>query len=203
MGLDVPPQPEMYIPYRQIDTQPWFGPRDLVVRTTSDPMGLAGAIKAVVRDVDPALPVSNVRTLDDVLDEDVASRRVGTTLLVAFAGVALVLALVGIYGVIAYFVAQHVPEMGVRIALGAQERDIMRLIVLKGLKLAATGVAVGTVVGVGMMRLLTSFLYGVDPTDVGTFAAGSILLLVLAFIASYIPARRATSVDPIVALRAE
>jgi putative ABC transport system permease protein len=203
MGLDAPPRPEMYLPYRQIDTQPWFAPRDLVVRTTGDPMGLAGDIKQVIHSVDPMQPVSNIRTLDEVLDEDVASRRVGTTLLTAFAGFALVLAVVGIYGVIAYFVAQHVPEMGVRIALGAQRHDILRLVVWKGLTLALIGVLLGLALGLVVTRLMASLLYGVGATDVATFAGGAVLLLLLAFVASYLPARRATSVDPIVALRAE
>ena len=203
MGLETPPRPEMYFPYRQVDTQPWFAPRDLVVRTTKDPMDLVGDIKQVVHSIDPAQPVSNIRTLDEVLDEDVASRRVGTTLLTAFAGFALVLAVVGIYGVIACFVAQHVPEMGVRIALGAQRHDILRLVVWKGLTLALMGVLLGVVLSVVVTRLMASLLYGVGATDVATFAGGSVLLLLLAFVASYLPARRATSVDPIVALRAE
>jgi putative ABC transport system permease protein len=203
MGLDVPPRPELYLPYRQIATQPWFAPRDLVVRTTGDPMALVGDVKRIVYAVDPAQPVSNIRTLGEVLDEDVASRRVGTTLLVAFAGFALVLAVVGIYGVIAYFVAQHVPEMGLRIALGAQHRDILRLVVMKGLRLALAGVALGIVLGAGVTRLMASLLYGVGATDMATFAGGAALLLLLAFVASYLPARRATSVDPIVALRTE
>ncbi|HET6317787.1 MAG TPA: FtsX-like permease family protein, partial [Chloroflexota bacterium] len=203
MGLDVPPRPEMYIPYRQIDTQPWFAPRDLVVRASGDPMALVAAIKQNIREIDPALPVSNIRTLDDVLDEDVASRRVGTTLLVVFAGLALLLAGVGIYGVIAYFVAQHVPEMGVRIALGAQHRDILTYVVGKGLKLAAAGVLIGAMLGLLVTRLLSSLLYGVGATDVMTFVAGSALLLALAVVASYVPARRVMRVDPIVALRSE
>jgi putative ABC transport system permease protein len=203
MGLDVPPRPEMYIPYRQIDTQPWFGPRDLAVRTAGDPMDLVGDIKRIVYAVDPAQPVSNIRTLDEVLDEDVAARRVGTTLLTAFAAFALVLAVVGIYGVIAYFVAQHVPEIGVRIALGAQQADIVRLVVMKGVKLALAGVVVGVILGVAATRLMASLLFGIGATDLATFAGGAVLLLLLALVASYLPARRATSVDPIVALRAE
>jgi predicted permease len=203
MGLDVPPRSEIYFPYRQIDTQPWFAPRDLVVRTAGDPMELVGDIKQIVHTVDPAQPVSNIRTLDEVLDEDVASRRVGTTLLTVFAGFALVLAVVGIYGVIAYFVAQHVPEMGLRIALGAQQHDILQLVVRKGLTLALMGVLLGVALGVVVTRLIASLLYGIGATDMATFAGGSVLLLLLAFVASYLPARRATRVDPIVALRAE
>ena len=203
MGLDAPPRPEMYLPYRQIDSQPWFAPRDLVVRTAGDPMGLGGDITQVVHSIDSAQPVSNIRTLDEVLDEDVASRRVGTTLLTAFAGFALVLAVVGIYGVIACFVAQHVPEMGVRIALGARQRDILSFVLMKGVKLALAGLLLGVALGLVVTRLMASLLYGIGATDVTTFAAGAMLLLLLALLATYLPARRAMRVDPIVALRAE
>jgi putative ABC transport system permease protein len=203
MGLDAPPRPEMYIPYRQMDAQPWFAPRDLVVRTAGEPTALASAVTQVVHDVDSTIAVSNIRTLDDVLDEDVASRRVGTTLLAAFAAFALVLAVVGIYGVTAYFVAQHVPEMGVRIALGASARDIVGLVVLKGLKLALAGIAIGAAAGAMVTRLMSSLLFGVSPTDIMTFAIGAALLLGLALLASYLPARRASGVDPITALRAD
>jgi putative ABC transport system permease protein len=203
MGLEAPARPEIYIPYQQIDSQPWFAPRDLVVRASGDPTDLIGAIKAAIHDVDPALPVSNVRTLDEVLDEDVATRRVGTTLLLAFAAFALLLATVGIYGVIAYFVAQHVPEMGVRIALGAETRDILLFVVGKGLKLALAGVIVGTVAALVATRLMTSLIYGVSGTGLITCLIAGAGLVLLALIASYIPARRATALDPIVALRAE
>jgi putative ABC transport system permease protein len=203
MGLEAPARPEMYVPYQQIDSQPWFSPRDLVVRASTDPADLTGAIKARIHEVDLAIAVSNVRTLDAVLDEDVAARRVAATLLLAFAAFALLLAIVGIYGVIAYFVAQHVPEMGVRIALGAQTKDILLFVVGKGLKLALSGVAIGTVAALGATRLMTSLLYGVTGTGlIACLIAGAALVL-LALIASYIPARRATGLDPIVALRAE
>jgi putative ABC transport system permease protein len=203
MGLDLPPRPELYIPYRQIDSRPWFAPRDLVVRTAGDPMAIASAVKQVVRRVDPSIAVSNIRTLDEVLDEDVASRRLGTTLLATFAAFALVLAVVGIYGVIAYFVAQHVPEIGVRLALGAAPRDILGLVVFTGLRLAIAGVALGTVAGLIVTRLMSRLLFGVAPTDAATFVAAAMLLLLLAAFASYLPARRAAAVDPLVALRAE
>jgi predicted permease len=203
MGLEAPARPEMYFPYQQIDWQPWFSPRDLVVRAAGNPKDLTNAIKARIHDVDPALAVSNVRTLDEVLDEDVAARRVGTTLLLAFAAFALLLAIIGIYGVIAYFVAQHVPEMGVRIALGAQTRDILVFVVGKGLKLALAGVAIGTVAALGATRLMSSLLYGFSGTGVAMCTIASATLILLALVASYLPARRATGLDPIVALRAE
>jgi predicted permease len=203
MGLDVPPRPEMYIPFRQIDSQPWFAPRDLIVRTTGEPMASARAVKQVVHNVDPTVAVSNIRTLDEVLDEDVAARRIGTTLLTVFAAFAVVLAVVGIYGVIAYYVAQHVPEMGIRLALGASPRDIVGLIVKKGVALALAGVAIGAAAAAALTRLMSGILVGVSPTDVRTFAFAAALLLCFAFVASYLPARRARRVDPIVALRSE
>ena len=162
MGLDVPARPEIYIPYRQFDSQPWFAPRDLAVRTTGDPLELVTAIKQQIHAVDPAQPISNIRTFDEVLDEEVAARRVGTTTLVAFATFALVLAVLGIYGVIAYFVVQHVPEIGVRLALGAQPRDIMTFIVGKGMTLAAIGVGAGALAALATARLMSSLLAGVS-----------------------------------------
>jgi putative ABC transport system permease protein len=203
MGLDAPPRPEMYLPYQQIDSQPWFSPRDLVVRAAGDPTDLVAAVKTAVHDVDPAMAISNVRTLDEILDEDVAARRVGTTLLLAFAAFALLLALIGIYGVIAYFVAQHVPEMGVRIALGAETRDILLFVVGKGLKLAGTGVVFGSIAAMIATKLMASLLYGYSGTGLLTCALAGLVLLVLALIASYIPARRAAGLDPIVALRVD
>jgi putative ABC transport system permease protein len=203
MGLDQPVRPEMYLPYRQFSTQPWFAPRDLVVRTAGEPMGFANAIKHEIQAVDPAQPVSNVRTLDEVLDEEVAARRVGATLLFAFAAFAVFLAAIGIYGVLAYFVAQHVPEIGLRVALGAQRRDILSLVVGKGLKLALVGVALGAVAAVVTTRLMASLLYGVTGTDLTTCALGGVLLIALALVASYVPARRAARLDPLAALRSE
>ncbi|MPY88421.1 MAG: FtsX-like permease family protein [Luteitalea sp.] len=203
MGLDAPVKAEMYVPYRQFDAFPWFAPRDLVVRTVVDPMSLVSSITHEIHAVDPAQPVSNIRTLNEILDEDVAARRVGTTLLIAFAAFALLLAVVGIYGVIAYFVVQHVPEIGVRIALGAQARDILMLVVVKGMKLTLMGIGVGAVAAIVATRLMSGLLYGLTGWDPTTIVFGSVLLILLALIASYLPARKATKLDPIVALRSE
>ena len=153
-----------------------------------------------VHAIDPALAISNIRPLDEVLDEEVASRRVGTTLLISFAAFALVLAVVGLYGVIAYFVAQHVPEIGVRIALGAQPGDILRFVLARGMSLALAGVAIGTLAALALPRLMTSLLYGATGGAVIGLAA-SLLLLMLSLLASYLPARRATRLDPVAALR--
>jgi predicted permease len=203
MSLDAPPRPEIYVPYRQFGQQPWFTPRDLVVRTTGEPSSLAAAVKQEIHAVDPALAVSNVRTLDHVLDEDVAARRVGTTLVVVFAAFALVLAMVGIYGVIAYFVVQHVPEMGIRLALGAGSGDIKRFVLRKGMALALMGVGIGALAALATTKALAGLLYEFSGNGITMCAAAAAVLLTLAFVASYLPARRATEVDPITALRSE
>ena len=201
MGLDVPARAEIYIPYRQIATQPWFTPRDLVVRTAGDPTLAVDALTRAVHAIDPALAISNIRPLDAVLDEEVASRRTGTTLLISFAVFALILSVVGLYGVIAYFVVQHVPEMGVRIALGAQPGDILMFVIARGMSLALAGVAAGTLGALGLPRLMASLLYGVTGSGALLCLAASVLLLALSLLASYLPARRATRLDPVSALR--
>jgi predicted permease len=201
MGLDAPAKPEMYVPYAQFETQPWFAPRDLVVRATDDPMRLVGAIRREINAVDPALPVSNIMLVSDLLDEDVAARRIGTIVLIAFAAFAVLLAVVGIYGMISYFVAQHTSEIGVRIALGAQTRNVLALVARKGLTPTLVGVAIGSVAAVGATRLVSGLLYGFSGFDPIVVTLASLLLLLLASIASYLPARRATTLDPLVALR--
>jgi putative ABC transport system permease protein len=201
MGLDTPARAEIYLPYRQIATQPWFSPRDLAVRTAGDPTLAIDAVTRVVHAIDPALAISNIRPLDAVLDEEVAARRTGTTLLVSFAAFALILSVVGLYGLIAYFVVQHVPEMSVRIALGAQPGDILRLVMARGVSLALAGVAIGFVGALGLPRLMASLLYGVTGSGALLCLAAGALLLVLSLVASYLPARRVTRLDPATALR--
>jgi len=201
MGLDEPVKAEMYVPYRQFDSQPWFAPRDLVVRTTGDPMRLVGAITREIHAVDRAQPVSHIRLVTDILDEEVAARRIGTIVLVAFAAFAVVLAIVGIYGLISFFVVQHIPEIGVRIALGAQTREILTLVAGKGVSLTLIGLGIGAVAAVAATRLVSSLLYGFTGFDPTALGLASLLLLLLALVASYVPARRATKLDPIVALR--
>ena len=202
MGPDVPVKAEMYIPYRQAIIG-FYAPRDLVIRTSVDPTSIAAAVRREIRAVDPDQPVANVRTMDDVLGKEIAPRRIAMTLLMTFAGLALVLASIGIYGVLSYFVAQATPEIGVRLALGARTADVLKLVVGRGMKLALVGLAVGLVAAFLLTRLMTSLLFGVSATDVTTFASVSMLLLAVAFLACYIPARRATKVDPLTALRYE
>jgi putative ABC transport system permease protein len=201
MGLDAPVKAEMYVPYRQFDSQPWFAPRDLVVRTVGDPIRLAASITHEIHSVDPAQPVSNIRPANEILDEDVAARRVGTIVLVAFAAFSALLSVVGIYGVISFFVVQHIPEIGVRIALGAQTRDILTLVAGKGIALTLVGLGIGCVAAVAATRLVSSLLYGFAGFDPTVIVLACALLVVLALVASYVPARRATRLDPVVALR--
>jgi putative ABC transport system permease protein len=153
--------------------------------------------------VDPNQPVSNIATLEETFVQGTQRRNVGMTLLVAFAGLSLLLAVIGIYAVLAFFVTQHRPEIGVRLALGAQRRDILGLVFKKGMVLALAGVVIGLGGAVGVTRLMTSLLFGVKPVDALTFAAVSSCLLIVALLACYIPARRATKVDPLIALRYE
>jgi predicted permease len=202
MGPEVPVKAEMYLPYRQGQIS-FYAPRDLVVRTTVDPLSIAAAVRREIRAVDADQPVSDVRTLDDVLSKEIAPRRIAMTLLMTFAGLALVLASIGIYGVLSYFVTQSTPEIGVRIALGARRVDVLKLVVGRGMRLALAGLAVGLAAALLLTRLMASLLFGVSATDVTSFVGVSLLLIVVAFLACYIPARRATKVDPLVALRYE
>ncbi|MGH7870494.1 MAG: FtsX-like permease family protein, partial [Candidatus Dormibacteraceae bacterium] len=158
---------------------------------------------AQVQQLDSELAVANVRTLSQVVDESVAPRRFNTFLLTVFASFALILAFVGLYGVISCFVSERTHEIGIRMALGAERNDVLKLILGQGFRLALTGVAIGIIGALALMRVLSSLLYGVRPTDPLTFAAVSLLLTSSAFLASHIPARRAVKVDPMVALRHE
>ncbi|MGB8508030.1 MAG: FtsX-like permease family protein, partial [Pyrinomonadaceae bacterium] len=207
-GLDGPGpvQNEMYRPLSQVPDR--FMPRVaqgiiLVVRTSGDPSGMTAAVRREVQAVDPNQPVYNVNTMEGVMSDSIATQRLSTLLLSVFALVALMLAAVGIYGVMSYTVAQRTHEIGLRMALGAQRRDVLRLVVGHALLLTLTGVAVGFIAAFALTRVMASLLYGVSATDPLTFAGVPLMLLAVALLASYIPARRATKVDPMVALRYE
>jgi putative ABC transport system permease protein len=200
MGIDEPVKAEMYFPYQQKSDQEWNAPRDLAIRTSVEPLSLVAVVRNEIHQVDPDQPISNVRTMDQVLGEETASRRLGMTLLTIFATLALLLATLGIYGVLAYFVVQHTQEIGVRMALGAQRSDILRLVVMKGMRLAVLGVVIGLVAAFALTRLMASLVYGVGTADPLTYATIALLLTGVAFLACYLPARRATKVDPMVAL---
>ncbi len=174
-----------------------------VVRTAGDPASLAGAASRTIWTVDKDLPVFGVTTMDNVLAASVAQRRFSMTLMGAFAGLALLMAAVGLYGVLSYSVSQRMHEMGLRLALGANARDLMRMVVGQGIRVVLVGVAAGLVGSLAATRLLAGMLFGVSPLDPVTFAAVVAVLLAAAVLASFVPARRATRVDPMVALRYE
>jgi len=196
--LTADPKPQMYLPYVQAD---FFAPRDLVVKTEVDPIALAGTVRKAVWDIDKDQPVSDIRTMEEIASESVARQRFSTLLLTIFAAVALVLAAVGIYGVMSYSVTQRRSEIGIRMALGAQKADVLKLTVGQGLKLVLIGVGFGLAGAFALTRLMASLLFGVGATDPGTFVIISLVLISVALLANYIPARRATKVDPLTALR--
>lgn len=198
-GLGAPAPPEFYVPTYQRG----YPATALVVRTRGDAKVLAGAVRAAIQSVDPEQPVVRMTTMEEILDQEVAQRRVQTILLAAFAALALVLAAVGLYGVLAYLVGRQTPEIGVRMALGAEPAAVLRGVLGQGLRLAGMGVAVGAVGAFGLSRLLASFLYGTTPNDPATYVLVAVVLVATAMLASYIPARRAMRIDPITALRQE
>ena len=198
--LNADPKPQMYLTYRQFG---FFDAQDLVVKTNVDPASLAGTIRNAVWEIDKDQPVSNIRTMDTILADSIARQRFSMLLLAIFASVALVLAAVGIYGVMSYSVAQRTHEIGIRMALGAQTSAVLKLAVGYGVKLVAAGIAIGLIAAFALTRVMSTLLFGVTATDPTTFALISLLLVAVAAIASYIPARRATRVNPIIALRYE
>jgi putative ABC transport system permease protein len=203
MGLDAPVKPEMYLPYKQVNYQPWFAPGYLVIRTSVEPTSLTAAVRREVYAVDPEQPVANVQTMAEILGEESQQRRVGMTLFAVFAGLALALASLGIYGVLSFFVIQHTQEIGVRLALGAQPRSILALVLRRGMRLALAGVGLGLMGALALTRLMQSQLFGVSPSEPLTYAGIALLLTTVALLACYLPARRAMRVDPMVALRYE
>jgi len=175
----------------------------LVVRGTTDATSLGVALRGVVRDLDPQVPVTELQTLRNVVSKSLSVSRSIMALFAVFAALAVLLGAVGVYGVISYSVAMRTPEIGVRIALGAKPRDIQRLVLGQGARIATCGVALGVAGALLATRLMTALLYGVTATDPTTFVAVTILLTFIAVIACYVPARRAARLDPLVALRYE
>jgi putative ABC transport system permease protein len=202
-GVDMPARAEVYFPYEQADYMEWFAPKSLAIRTTGDSSALTAAIRREIAAVDPNQAVSDVKSWDDIYSEQTAGRRLGTLMLGAFAAVALLLASIGIYGLLAQLVEQRTPEIGVRVALGARPRDVIALVVGRGMKLVLIGSAVGLALSFGLTRLMSSLLLGVGPADPLTLAGVPALLAVVALAACLVPARRAARVDPNVALRYE
>ena len=175
----------------------------LVIRTASNPLGVAAAVKNQIQTIDKDLPIDDAETMQQLLAESISGRRFNMLLLAVFAAVSLALAIVGIYGVMSYAVSQRTQEIGIRMALGARAVDVLKLVVKNGMSLALIGVAIGLAGAFALTRLLSSLLFQVTPTDRTAFAGVAVCLIVVALVACYIPARRATKVDPLVALRNE
>jgi putative ABC transport system permease protein len=198
-GLDAEDRVQVYLPYRQ-QPRPML---TVAVRTTDDPNTYATQMRRAVQSVDPDQPIANARTMEELIGQSVGQRRLSMLLLSLFSGIALVLASVGIYGLMSYSVAQRSRELGVRIALGAARSDVLRLVLRQGMSLALTGIVIGVGAAFALTRLIESQLYGVRATDPATFVGVAALLGVTALAANLVPALRATRVDPAVVLREE
>ncbi|HEX6736892.1 MAG TPA: ABC transporter permease [Vicinamibacteria bacterium] len=198
-GVDQESRVEVYLPFLQNSS----GAFTLVVRSPGDPAALTSGVRAAVRAADPELPVYSARTLEALVSDSTAQRRLAVLLISVFAALALVLAAVGIYGVMSYAVTQRTPEIGIRMALGAERDHIVRMVLRSGAAMALSGVGIGLVAALGLARLIATLLFQVGPADPPTFSVVPVLLLGVALLACYLPARRATKVDPIIALRRE
>jgi putative ABC transport system permease protein len=188
-----------YFPFAQVPQ----GGMTVLIKGASDPNQLIGSVRAAIREIDPDQPIHSVRTMDEIRAESVQNERLNLTLLSLFAGIALVLAIVGIYGVMSYSVTQRTHEIGIRMAIGARPRDVFTMILGHGMKLALIGVVIGLVGAFALTRLMASMLFGVAPTDATTYAAISVLLVAVTLVACYLPGRRATKVEPTISLRYE
>jgi putative ABC transport system permease protein len=194
------PGPEMYVPYTQ-DPWPSMLTMHVAVRTKGEPAAMTAAVRAAVRSIDPDLPIARVATLVSIVDDAMAQPRFSMLLVGGFGALALLLACVGLYGAISYSVTSRTPELGIRLALGAKPRTVLAMVLAEGARAAAAGMAIGLVVAIVVLRAMTRFLYGIEATDPLTFAFVSVALLGAALLACYVPARRATRVDPLLALR--
>jgi putative ABC transport system permease protein len=197
-SLDKEAWNRMYVPYAQ---DPTWGSMSLVVRTNGEPTALAGSVREAIRSVDKAVPTYNLKTMNDVVFNSAAPRRVPMLLFSAFAGVAMLLAMLGIYGVTSYYVTQRTHEIGVRMALGAQIVDVLKLVLSRAMVLAAIGIGIGVGGAIALTRYMTTLLFGVKPIDVVTFAGVAFVLALVVLVACLVPARRATKIDPLEALK--
>ena len=197
-SLDRESRNQMYVPYAQ---EPTWGSLSLVVRTAGEPGAMASSVREAIRAVDNGVPNYDLKTMNDVVSTSAASRRVPMLLLSAYAGVAMLLAMLGIYGVTSYYVTQRKHEIGVRMALGAKVGDVIKLILTRGMLLAVVGIVIGFGGAIAVTRYMTTLLFGVKPVDVITFAGVALVLVAVVFVACLIPARRAAKIDPLEALR--
>jgi putative ABC transport system permease protein len=198
-GLANPSRLEIYVPLRQSVPSHM----NLVVKSAMDPAALTSAIRGAIRDIDKDQAIFGISTMDQLIVDSVSTRRITLILLGLFSTLALVLAAIGIYGVISYSVAQRTHEIGIRMALGAQKADVMRMVLAQGARIAGAGVAIGLAASLGLTRLLANLLFSVSAADPLTFAAVAITLILVAMLACHIPARRTLRVDPMIALRYE
>jgi predicted lysophospholipase L1 biosynthesis ABC-type transport system permease subunit len=202
-GPDTPAAPELFLPYTQPPPSAWNSfqrSMAVVVRTDGNPQAYAPFLRSAVRSVDASLPLYEVQTMEEALGADRAAPRFSTWLLSLLAATGLLLAAVGIYGVIAYFVTQRTPEIGLRLALGASPRSVLFLVVRHGAMLAVTGIAIGLAGALAVTRMLRTLLFEVTPTDPPSYAIGAIALLTIALLACAIPALRAVRVNPVQSL---
>jgi putative ABC transport system permease protein len=191
--------PSVYLPFNQAP----LNDVSLLLRTTGSPAPMINGARAAIKEIDADLPIFDVKSMRDVLSDSVAQPRFYAILLGSFAAMALVIAALGIYGVISYTVSQRTRELGIRIALGAQRDRVVRLVIRQGLGLTLAGIVIGIAGAYGLTRLIASLLFGVAPADPLTFGAVAAIFVIVACLASYLPARRAAAVDPIIAMRAE
>lgn len=208
MSLRTPAPPMIFIPVTQVPDKVMLltagtVPVRFAVRTAGEPLSLSTAVQQEMRYIDPLLPVTNIGSMEEILSHSVAHEQFNMSLFGIFAAIGLILAAVGIYGVMAYSVSIRTHEIGVRMALGAGTGDVLRLVLGQGMKLALAGIGLGIIAALALTRVLTTLLYGVSPTDIQTFAGVSLLLMVVALLACIVPARRAMKVEPIVALKYE
>jgi predicted permease len=200
-GLELEIKPQIYLPYAQKPTPSPF--LTFTIRTEQEPLALAGAVEKEIRNLDKDLPLANIRTMEQIVSESLAQRRLTMLLLGIFAVTAVVLAAIGIYGVLSYSVTRQTHELGIRMALGAQQHDVLAMIMRQGMKQALLGVVLGLFGAVWLTNILKSLLFDVRTTDPLTFVLVALLLVIVALMACYIPARRATRVNPLQALRHE
>lgn len=198
-SLDAETRPSVYLPMPQLA----LGQMTLLVRTPLDPLSLAPSVAAAVREIDPTLPLGDVRTMDDIVSATLARPRAISVLLAAFAGIALLLAGVGVYGVMAYSVSQRTQEIGVRMALGATMASVQRMVLGQAMRLVLAGLGIGLAAAAALAQLLRGQLFEIEPLDPVTFASTAGVLAAVATLASYLPARRATRIAPLEALRVE